>query len=133
MKKEVSKPLVIVLCIIIIFSVAYSVRQYGRIQHLQTIATLRQALTQKIAMYHGKLTDKNVNLIASWMTFDYINRIFNLPSDYLKNTLAISDTSYPRISISRYVKNQKLDPVQFLSEIQKTVANYFTALAGQNH
>lgn len=126
MKKETSKPLVIVLCIIIFFSTAYCVRQYSRIQHFQAITALKQVLTQKIAQYHGKLTAENVNLIASWMTFDYINRIFALPADYLKNTLAISDLSYPRIPISRYVKNHNLDQTQFLAEVQKTVADYFT-------
>lgn len=127
MKKETSKPLVIVLIIIIIFSVAYCVRQYARIQHFQAIAALRQTLAQKIAKYHGKLTDKNTDLISQWMTFDYVNRIFNLPADYLKNTLAISDTNYPRIPISRYEKDHKLDTTQFLAEVKKTVADYFLA------
>ena len=91
------------------------------------IATYKEAIDQKITQFHGTLTGENTDLVASWMTFDYINKIFNLPSDYLKNSLAISDASYPRISISRYEKNHKLDQNQFLAEVKKTVANYFTA------
>ncbi len=125
MKKEISKPLVIILSIIIIFSAAYCIRQYSRVQRFQLIASYREAITQKMAEFHGKLIGKNTDLIASWMTFDYINRIFALPSDYLKNTLVISDSSYPLIPISRYAKNHKLDEIQFLAEMKKTVADYF--------
>jgi hypothetical protein len=125
MKKETSKPLVIVLIIIIIFSAAFIMRQYGRIQHFQAISLLKQTLNKKIAQYHGKLNAQNVDLISSWMTFDYVNKIFNLPADYLKSALAISDAGYPRIPISRYEKNHKLDAVQFLAEVKNTVADYF--------
>ncbi len=125
-KKEISKPLAIILCIIIIFSFAFCAREYARLERAHIIAVYKKALSQKIATYHGALTAQNVDLISSWMTFDYINRIFALPSDYLKNTLAISDTDYPRIPISKYVNNHKLNEVQFIAEIKKAVSDYFT-------
>lgn len=40
-----------------------------------------------------------VDYIREWMTFDYINKVFNLPSDYLKNQLGITDARYPRITV----------------------------------
>ena len=126
-KKEISKPLVIILCVIIFFSAGFVIRQLSRIARMNLISTYKEAIDQKIDQFHGTLTDKNADLVASWMTFDYINRIFGLPADYLKTTLAIPDATYPRISISRYVKNHNLDQAQFLTQIQKAVADYFAA------
>jgi len=124
-KREISKPLVIVLCIAIFFSFSFSVREYMRIHRSNIIAMYRQQITQKIIRNHGTLTEKNVDLISSWMTFEYINRIFALPADYLKNSLAISDVQYPRIPISRYAKNHKLDETQFIAQIKMAVGAYF--------
>ena len=42
---------------------------------------------------HRVLTINDVNRIQNWMTFDYINKVFKLPSDYLKNNLNISDST----------------------------------------
>ena len=127
LKKETSKPTVIILGLIIIFSFAFTLRQLGRIAHMSLIARYEAVIDAKVDQYHGALTDKNVDLIASWMTFDYINKIFALPADYLKNALAISDTGYPRVSVSKYAKVHKLDQAGFLAEVQKSVASYFTA------
>jgi len=126
-KKEISKPLVIVLCLVILFSAVFIVRQSIRLDRMHLIATYEEAIDQKIDQYHGTLTGKNTDLISAWMTFDYINRIFALPADYMRTALAISDAGYPRMSISRYAKNHKLDQNEFLTEVQKTVANYFAA------
>ena len=125
-KKEISKPLVIVLVIVIFFSLSFSVRQYMRIHRFNLLTTYRQVITQKIIQNHGTLTEKNVDLISSWMTFEYINRIFALPADYLKNSLHISDVQYPRIPISKYAKNHKLDEAQFIAQIKTTVGGYFS-------
>ena len=126
-KKKISKPFVIIiLCLAIIFSFAFCIQQYLRLERANLIATYREVIQGKISQYHNKLNGANVGLIASWMTFDYINKIFALPADYLKNTLNISDAHYPQISISRYEKNQKLDSTQFLAHIQSVVAAYFS-------
>jgi hypothetical protein len=122
---NVSKPKVIVVCIIILFSGAYSIRQYLRIRRANIVAEYKQAISQKISQYHSKLTDKNTDLISGWMTFDYINKIFALPTDYLKNSLVISNTHYPWIPVSRYAKDSKLDETLFTAKVRKTVANYF--------
>ena len=125
MEKPISKPLIIILCLIILFSAAFSFREYGRLQKLHIIAAYKEAMTQKIAQNHGVLTDKNIDLISSWMTFDYINKIFNLPQDYLKDALVISDPHYPRIPISIYARIHGVSSAEFLLQVQQAVAAYF--------
>ena len=125
-KKKISKPLAVVLIIVIFFSLSFSVRQYLRIQRFNIISSYRQEISSKIVQNHGTLNQNNVNLISSWMTFDYINRVFDLPADYLKNSLNISDIQYPRIPISKYVKNHNLDANQFVTQVKNTVTDYFT-------
>ncbi len=64
--------------------------------------------------------------IQGWMTFSYVNHIFNLPQNYLKDSLSITDSHYPNIGISRYAKNQTLDINSFLIRIQESVTQYIT-------
>lgn len=76
------------------------------------------------AQNHKPLTSSDVNLIRSWMTFDYLNKAFNLPPEYLKTQLSISDIHYPRLSLSHYVKNHNIDADTFLTEVKNAVHNY---------
>jgi len=52
------------------------------------------------------------------MTFDYLNHVFNLPPDYFKTALVIKDSHYPRLTITRYARKNKLDPAIFLKQVQ---------------
>ena len=62
-----------------------------------------------------------VNDIAPWMTFNYINFVFKLSPDYLKNTLTISDTRYPNIQIRTYAKTNKIDQVLLIEKIKEAI------------
>ena len=62
--------------------------------------------------------------IESWMTFSYINYIFNLPPSYLKGSLGIEDTSYPNLSIDKYTKIKKININSFLTSVQEFVIEY---------
>lgn len=68
----------------------------------------------------------DIEYIDSWMTFQYINFIFGMPNDYLKNTLAIEDVRYPNLPIGRYVKTKKLDSTTFLHQIKTATKTYLT-------
>ena len=70
----------------------------------------------------------NVNLIAEWMTFGYVNKSFNLPPDYLKTKLGISDSTYPNVTISKITKGQGLSTNVYLETIKNAVGDYL----GQN-
>jgi hypothetical protein len=51
---------------------------------------------------HRYFTVNDINRIQSWMTFDYINKVFRLPTSYLESFLHISDSHYPNMLISQY-------------------------------
>jgi len=54
--------------------------------------------------------------IRGWMTFRYINTVFRLPADYLKNGLNITDPRYPNLSIDSLAKAQKTDSKPLLAK-----------------
>ena len=58
------------------------------------------------------------------MTFDYINVIFRLNSDYFKNVLNITDPQYPNIRIDRYIKRNNINPIQFQIKLEEAITNY---------
>lgn len=66
----------------------------------------------------------NPNQIQVWMTFSYVNRIFNLPADYLSTALALQDSRYPNITISQYAKTKNLNDADFLKQVQDSVNQY---------
>jgi hypothetical protein len=71
-------------------------------------------------------TLSDVNLIAPWMTFDYINKSFNLPADYLKTTLGISNPSYPHLVISKTAGEFSFSTSTYLENIKNAVSSYLT-------
>lgn len=46
--------------------------------------------------------------IQSWMTFNYLEKVFHLPPNYLREELKIRDQLYPRLSIKKFAKRNKL-------------------------
>lgn len=42
--------------------------------------------------------------IESWMTFKYVNVVFALSDDVLKDSLKIEDKKYPNVPIGKYAK-----------------------------
>jgi len=62
-----------------------------------------------------------VSDIHTWMTFDYLNVVFKLPTDYLKNKLSITDPRYPNIIINRYALLNDINPQQLLYTIQQLI------------
>lgn len=58
------------------------------------------------------------------MTFSYINFIFDIREDYLKNELSITDNHYPNLPIGRYIKSKNLDKAAFIKEVKGKVSEY---------
>ena len=63
-----------------------------------------------------------INGINTWMTFDYVNVVFKLPPNYLKDGLAITDSRYPNIRIDRYAKEKGENKLQLLFKIQQLIS-----------
>jgi hypothetical protein len=61
--------------------------------------------------------------IQPWMTFDYLNHVFNLPPEYLRQSLNISDPAYPRLQIGHYTREKKIDTTVFLNAVRQAIRN----------
>lgn len=74
---------------------------------------------------HENFNNKhNINEVGVWMTFDYINFIFKLPPDYLKNYLSINDARYPNIKVGHYIRENNLNPAVFIQDIKQAIMIY---------
>ncbi len=65
-----------------------------------------------------------VNVIQPWMTFDYVNVVYNVPSSYLKNILGINNPKYPNIRIDRYAKAVNMNQALLLQTIRQYISSY---------
>jgi hypothetical protein len=81
---------------------------------------------------HGSLPVTDVSFIRPWMTFDYVNKLFNVPSDYLATHLSITDARYPRLSLSQYAKTNHFDSTFVTSEVESAVGHYLAASTTTN-
>jgi hypothetical protein len=77
--------------------------------------------------FHGNYIHTQIissDQIQAWMTFSYINYIFNLPPNYLLGALNIKDNRYPNLGINQYAKEKKLNYVSFLASVKGFVNQY---------
>lgn len=73
---------------------------------------------------HRSLNTQDLSYISAWMTFDYLNKVFNLPFSYLKDSLFIQDQKYPFITIKQYVKRNNLDVDIFVEKIKDSIRKF---------
>lgn len=62
--------------------------------------------------------------IESWMTFDFLNKAFGLPPEYLKNQLDISDKKYPHLTVDNLAKNTGENSGAVLSKVKKLIEDF---------
>lgn len=108
-----------VLCVLL-------VQQYQHIQRLGYIAAHRQSLLMSLRG-SGPLTATDASSTQSWMTFDYIDRAFALPPQYLQTTLGIFDNRYPRLTITEYAKDTVISSPVALAKVQDAIRAYLPA------
>jgi hypothetical protein len=72
---------------------------------------------------------EDVGLIDAWMTFEYINALFNIPASYLQESLDIQDSKYPKIPVGKYIKINRLNRSEYLLKVKKSVRNHVEASA----
>jgi len=76
----------------------------------------------QIFLRGARATTSTVPLIAPWMTFSYLNQVFNLPPAYLRGALQIDDANYPRLTINHYVREKRQPPDVFLEAVKQAIA-----------
>jgi hypothetical protein len=69
-------------------------------------------------------TASDVYLISPWMTFNYINKAFNLPPIYLQNALSITDSAYPNVTISKVAASERMLANTFTDTVKTAVSAY---------
>lgn len=62
-----------------------------------------------------------VDEVAGWMTFEYLDRVFALPPEALKDALGITDPRYPRLSIRRWASAAGLDQALALERVKQAI------------
>ena len=85
-----------------------------------TVHSYRQPLNER-----APITDPHA--IESWMTFDYVNKMFNLPVSFLKTEMGITSTKYPRLTLYREAKLQQIPEQLFLENVKNAVLQYATS------
>lgn len=65
--------------------------------------------------------------IRAWMTFEYLNRIFDLSPDMLKTGLSITDKRYPKITIATYAANAGLSAAEGVARIAALIDAFHTS------
>lgn len=47
---------------------------------------------------------RSPEILRPWMTFEYVNRVFSLSPETLKNALRIADPRYPKLTIASFAR-----------------------------
>jgi hypothetical protein len=106
---------IIALGIVLIVLGIFFVREYHAAQRARILDDI----------HHGvPLSASDVTIIRPWMTFDYINKIFNVSSSYLQTDLSISDPHYPRTSLSSYAEYSHTNITLLTNEVEGALNDY---------
>jgi hypothetical protein len=117
--------MIIALIVILGFLVFFLVRDYRSLRREQVISA-REFLLGAVVKNHGHQTASEVTVIRSWMTFDYINQLFGVPAYYLKGQMSITDSRYPKLSLSSYAKESGVASAKVVSVVSGFLTTYLT-------
>lgn len=99
--------------------------------HLIIGATLVLVVGVSVALYFVEppkrrhpVSVQNVTQISAWMTFEYINSLFDIPPALLKDALKVENAKYPLITLKQYAKKSNKDIDSVVSDVQKIVQTY---------
>ena len=108
--------------LILLCAVLFFVARSANRTHPNSLSNFLSAERQR-----GPLPLAQANLVRQWMTFDYINKLFDLPENYLKTTFSISDSRYPVLSLSEYRESISTTSPTFIENVQKAIMTYSTS------
>ena len=115
--------LIAALGILLAILLFFLVRQYQTLRR-ESIISARESWLTNALKNHPHLTASDASIIHSWMTFDYLNKLFNLPPEYLKTQLSVSDPAYPKLTISKFAKDIRQPASSTLAEVQNAMRQY---------
>lgn len=117
------KVILIVLGVVLALLCVFLVMNYFSLQRANII-NARELSLSTFVQKHGPLTANETGVLRSWMTFRYINKLFALPPDFLKNAFNITDAGYPNITVSHYIGSQRLITADFMTSLEAAIGNY---------
>ncbi len=115
----------VVLGIVLIVLFVALIKQYVDLRQAKILND--QAVRLSFIGRHVPIPTSRADIIQPWMTFDYVNRIFGLPPQYLEAALKITSAKYPRLPLYEYAEKRGLSPTVFTKEVRDAVAGYQTA------
>lgn len=108
---------IVVLIILLVVLGIFFYHEYSQLRKAQIANDIHRGVP---------LTADDVDIVRPWMTFDYVNRIFNVSSTYLKNDLSITDPAYPHTTLSSYAQYSHIDPTLLTTQVEGALDNYLT-------
>ncbi len=118
--------ILIALAVIVAVLVAFLLVQYRTLRHEKLVSD-EESWISSIIQNHGPLTASDTAIIRPWMTFDYVNKIFGLPQDYLKTNVPVNDPHYPALTLGGYAHEAYEDPNAFTATVASSVRAYMIA------
>ncbi len=76
-------------------------------------------------------TLEDLSKIAPWMTFDYLNKVYDLPSGYLQDALKVTDTKYPFLTIKQHATKTGVTTAALIESLQAILTIQLTTKASQ--
>lgn len=72
------------------------------------------------------LLPQDADGIRPWMTFDYLNHVFFLPEEYLRQELMITSEDYPRETAASYARRSGRDEAVFMEDLRRAISAYLS-------
>jgi len=115
---------VIFLAIVLAVLLIFFVRDYMRLRKAHLIG-IREILLMTAINNRGPVTAADISFVSPWMTFGYLNQLFDLPPDYLQSELKISDPEYPNLSLASYASRDHIALAMFMGQVTAALENHF--------
>jgi hypothetical protein len=119
--------LIALVVILVLLGVALGVGYHAL--YRARVISFQQAWLSALEHRKTPLGASDVDAIRPWMTFDYINKLFNIPPGYLQTDLMISDPHYPQLTISGYAHNTDVDVNAVMLQTEMALSNYLNNTA----
>lgn len=103
----------------------FLVRQYSSLRR-NTILRGQTTWVTTALRDRAQSAAASAETIQSWMTFDYVNKVFYLPPEYLKTRLAIADPRYPKLTIGEFAEDNHRGTSSTLNDARTAVQQYLT-------
>lgn len=112
-RRKIVNTLIIVLSLIFLLALVSFVRDF--------LFLNKQGFLEPSGRHHENF---QVQDVERWMTFAFLNRIFGLPPEYLKEELEITNKHYPNLTIKSWAKEKNVDPREMTEQVKKFIEDF---------